>query len=298
MGFNREAPRSSPIFDSRAPQAPEKSDPHVFDGQVAPSNEKVFGAVVRREIVRVGTHGAPDLSEVREIRSLSVECVGVMEMRWFSVKNFEQFQHYKDRNPPWIKLYGELLDNYEFACLQDASKLHLISIWLLASRNSNRLPYDSEWVARRINATEKVDLECLLEAGFLVENQPLQSEEQVASRSLAGRKQDAIPETETETETESNNGPRRIPAGWEPTKADWLFAREQGLSDEEIVERVGEFKDYWRSRRKDAARSNWSQTFKNRILDVAGRGGRRKGRGGGKSVMLEALYQAGAEAQG
>jgi DNA-binding NarL/FixJ family response regulator len=32
----------------------------------------------------------------------------------YSVKNFERFQHYKDRSPPWIKLYNELLDDYEF----------------------------------------------------------------------------------------------------------------------------------------------------------------------------------------
>ena len=220
-------------------------------------------------------------------------------MRWFSVKNFEQFQHYKDRAPPWIKLYGELLDDYEFACLQDASKLHLISIWLLASRNNNRLPLDPEWVARRINATEKVDLDCLLGAGFIVENQPLQSVEQVASKSLAERKQPAIPETETETETESNNRARRISKNWEPTKADVEFAKNEGLRDEEIVERVGEFKDYWRNRRKDAARSNWSQTFRNRILDVAGRGGRSKHsqhQRSGQSAMLEGLLKAGLEA--
>ena len=60
-------------------------------------------------------------------------------MQFFNVKNWDGLQHYKDRAPPWIKLYNHLLDDYEFACLQDASKLHLMLIWLLASRNSNRL---------------------------------------------------------------------------------------------------------------------------------------------------------------
>lgn len=27
----------------------------------------------------------------------------------FKVRNWEQFQHYKDRNPPWIKLHFALL---------------------------------------------------------------------------------------------------------------------------------------------------------------------------------------------
>jgi hypothetical protein len=106
-------------------------------------------------------------------------------MRYFSVKNFEKFQHYKDRAPPWIKLYNELLDDYDFSCLQDASKLHLILIWLLASRSENKLPYDSEWVSRRISANSPVDLAALHQAGFIVVDQPLQSAEQVASATLA-----------------------------------------------------------------------------------------------------------------
>jgi len=108
-------------------------------------------------------------------------------MKTFSVRNFEKFQHYKDRSPPWIKLYNELLDNYDFACLQDASKLHLIMIWLLASRSNNNLPYDSEWISRRISATETVNLDTLVDAGFIVVDQEQQSPEQDASTSLANR---------------------------------------------------------------------------------------------------------------
>ena len=121
----------------------------------------------------------------------------------FHVRNFDRFQHYKDRAPPWIKLYNELLDDYEFSCLQDASKLHLILIWLLASRSDNKLPYDPAWLARRINASEPVDLDALVSAGFIVVDQPLQSVEQVASNTLADCKQVAIPERERETEGET-----------------------------------------------------------------------------------------------
>ena len=86
---------------------------------------------------------------------------------YFKVSNHEKFQHYKDRTPPWIKLYNELLDDYEFCCLQDASKLHLIMIWLLASRSENKLPVDPGWIAKKISASEKVNLDVLFQAGFL-----------------------------------------------------------------------------------------------------------------------------------
>ncbi len=108
-------------------------------------------------------------------------------MNTFSVKDWEEFQHYKDRAPPWIKLYNKLLENYEFGRLQDASKAHLILIWLLASRSNNCLPYDPEWVANKISAKTPVDLEALAKAGFIQPNQPLQSPEQVASTVQAKR---------------------------------------------------------------------------------------------------------------
>lgn len=86
-----------------------------------------------------------------------------------SVKNFERYQHYKDRTPPWIKLYNDLLDDYEFSVLPDASKAHLMLIWLLASRSQNQIPYDARWIANKIGATEPVDLDVLLKSGFLIE---------------------------------------------------------------------------------------------------------------------------------
>lgn len=93
-------------------------------------------------------------------------------MRTFHVKNFERFQHYKDRSPPWIKLYNALLDDYEFGHLPDASKMHLVAIWLIASRSDNQIPLDPEWIAQRINATDPVDLEALLDAGLIIEGKP------------------------------------------------------------------------------------------------------------------------------
>jgi hypothetical protein len=43
-------------------------------------------------------------------------------------KNFEQFQHYKDRNPPWIKLWTRLLDDYEFNELSKENQRDLMMI--------------------------------------------------------------------------------------------------------------------------------------------------------------------------
>ncbi len=112
---------------------------------------------------------------------------------YLRVKNWERFQHYKRRNPPWIRLYNELLDDYAFSRLQDASKWHAVGIWLLASRFDNRIPDDPHWIAQRINARSALNMPELLSAGFIERYQD-------ASVMLASCEQNSIPEAETETE--------------------------------------------------------------------------------------------------
>jgi hypothetical protein len=123
-------------------------------------------------------------------------------MIMFKVKNFERFQHYKDRAPPWIKLYNELLDDYEFGSLPDATKMHLIAIWLLASRSENKIPFDPKWVGRRINANDAVNLQLLVDRGFILLDQPLQTTEHVASNPIAERLSRERVEGETEESRE------------------------------------------------------------------------------------------------
>jgi len=120
------------------------------------------------------------------------------------VKNWEQLQHYKDRSPPWIKLHRELLRDYEFSCLQDASKLHLMLIWLLASQLDNKIPNDPAWIQRQIGCEIVPDLKPLIDIGFLIL-------EQDASRPLATCKQVAMLETEAETEKEKTYGSSATP---------------------------------------------------------------------------------------
>ena len=105
--------------------------------------------------------------------------------RFFKVKNYEKFQHYKDRAPPWIKLYNETLENYEFGSLKDSTKGQLIGIWLLASRMDNKLPFDPKWIASKINATEPVDLDALYATGFIqdhADGEPVGKREEWPSR--------------------------------------------------------------------------------------------------------------------
>ena len=103
-------------------------------------------------------------------------------MEYFSVKNMDRYQHYTDRCPPWIKLHRSIFDDYEFSCLQDASKLQLILIFLLASQMDNRVPADPTWLKQKLGVKGTITLKPLFDNGFLVM-------EQVDSNALADCKQ-------------------------------------------------------------------------------------------------------------
>jgi len=88
-------------------------------------------------------------------------------MNYIEVVHWEEFQHYKHRNPPWVKLHNQLLENYDYTCLPDCSKSHLLGIWMLASRTENKIPANLTWIASKIGATDPVNIDILVEASFL-----------------------------------------------------------------------------------------------------------------------------------
>jgi hypothetical protein len=56
-------------------------------------------------------------------------------------KNWRRFQHFKDRKPPWIKLYRDLLDDLEWHKLKGEAAKFLVQLWLLASEDEEgKLP--------------------------------------------------------------------------------------------------------------------------------------------------------------
>lgn len=121
-------------------------------------------------------------------------------MDYFRVKSWERFQHYKRRNPPWIKLYTSLLDDYDFGCLHDASKLLALCILMLAAKTGNKLPIDEAWLHKKTGLDQMPDLSPLFDCGFIVRIE--------ASVPPAPCKQSATPEkrqTETDIHTEESD---------------------------------------------------------------------------------------------
>ncbi len=108
------------------------------------------------------------LINTRRARKRSGKPIKTMSRkRYLRVRNFDALQHYKDRNPIWIKLYCSILEDYDFARLPDETKFHAVGLMLLASRSNNKFPEDEEWLRAKINANSKINLQTLLEIQFL-----------------------------------------------------------------------------------------------------------------------------------
>lgn len=109
--------------------------------------------------------------------------------------NWGELQHYRDRNPVWIKLHKKLLDNFDFQSLPVASRALAPMLWLLASEHHNGVIDASPAKLSfrlRLSVSDASDaLKPLIENKFF-------SEIPSGSPLLAEREQDASPERETE----------------------------------------------------------------------------------------------------
>jgi hypothetical protein len=153
----------------------------------------------------------------------------------FSVTNYDQQQHYKDRGPTWIKLYNRLLDDYGFANLPDNAKWHLIGIFLLASRHDNRIPADPAWLARQVGATGPIDLGVLTRAGFIAPVTDDDGGGEISGNPASTEKKREEPEERRE-ETENN----LLSAGADPSRL-----LETDLKEKERNPYPAEFENFW-----------------------------------------------------
>lgn len=87
-------------------------------------------------------------------------------------KNWEKFQHYKHRSPPWIKLHRDILDDFDWWSLPIASRAIAPCLWLLAScEEDGEFDATPEKLAFRFRMTEKeiqLAIKPLIEKGYFV----------------------------------------------------------------------------------------------------------------------------------
>lgn len=123
---------------------------------------------------------------------------------FYTIKNWAEFQHYKNRNPPWVKLHWNLLTSMDWLALDDASRVLAIACMLVASRNGGQIQGDLaglKYLERVAHLNTPPDLTPLIQCGFL------------ASKPLAKNKHGASPKKRRE-EIEKMDGFEAFWAAW------------------------------------------------------------------------------------
>ena len=110
------------------------------------------------------------------------------------IKNWSKFQHFKDRKPPWIKLYRDILDDMNWHQLDPLASKVLVMCWLIASEDDGQIP-DAKTLAFRLRMSEKQISDCLIKLSHWLEQGDITP--------ISGRYQDDALETEKETEKET-----------------------------------------------------------------------------------------------
>lgn len=84
------------------------------------------------------------------------------------IAGWDRFQHYKDRWPPWIKNYTELLADDDYLSLSGHRRSILHGLWLAYAMSHGRLTDDTASLSRRLSLrVTTADLEALNHAGFI-----------------------------------------------------------------------------------------------------------------------------------
>ena len=137
-------------------------------------------------------------------------------------KNWEKFQHYKHRSPPWIKLHRDILDDFDWWSLPIASRAIAPCLWLLAScEEDGEFDASPEKLAFRFRMTEKdiqLAIKPLIDKGYFI----------CASDVLAPCYQDAMSEKSKSRDREEKEKEKNfIPPINEKLLSEWISVRKK-----------------------------------------------------------------------
>lgn len=224
-------------------------------------------------------------------------------MAHYRIVEWARYQHYRDRDPPWIKLHRDLLTSRTWVDSDDRSRLLAIACMLIAAGTENKIPADAKHVKRRAYFDWEPDFAPLVEVGFIELVSEINDLPEIRKPMLApasAPQANACSESEaeqsnTEKSREDNSTAKRgadrgtrLPEDWMPSEEDCAFAADLGLDSMVTAE---EFRDFWTSVPGARGRKlNWSKTFRNRCREL----GRRPRGGamlGGKGETYEQRRQ-------
>ena len=176
------------------------------------------------------------------------------------IRNWKKFQHFKDRKPPWVKLYRDILDDLDWHELDATASKVLIMCWLIASEDDGRLP-PVKTLAFRLRMSEKQTNDCLNKLSHWLE----QDDISVISDRYQSDSLETERETEKETEVEKKRGTKgsrlstdfELPDSW----TEFCQTERPDLNPQKVFD---SFKDYWVAKAGAAGvKLDWTATWRN-----------------------------------
>lgn len=172
------------------------------------------------------------------------------------IKNWTKFQHFKDRRPPWVKLYRDILDDLEWHELDPLAAKVLVMLWLIASENNGRIP-DNKTLAFRLRLTEVKTKEIIIKLSHWLEQDDISTiSEQYQSDSTET-------ERETETKKEKKTLGKRLASDFCLTK-EWEEFCQTERPELNAQKTFDQFKDYWIAQAgQKGVKLDWFATWRN-----------------------------------
>lgn len=191
----------------------------------------------------------------------------------FHIRNWDEYQAYKHRNPPWVRLYNSLLTSRDWVRSDNDARTLMIVLILLASRDGGYVVNDPEYIALegRLSVAMVVQkVPELVQLGFLECDKRLKSKA-IRASICTHLYPNAGTDTESDTESEKKDNTIRARARTSvpeifPTDIDRQWAlrhwRENNRDDlcEAIDTHMAECRDHHLS--KGTLSADWPATWR------------------------------------
>lgn len=183
----------------------------------------------------------------------------------YRIKSWQKFQHFKDRNPPWVKLYKDILDDPDWHDLDPKAAKTLVMLWLIASEDESHngtLP-EVRRLSFRLRLSEKETIAYLSKLSQWLEHDDINV--------ISNRYQDDAPETEAYSEETYSKEAYRVegrkkgsrlqlealPPEWES----FCSENRKDLTPSDVFDR---FRDYWTAQPgQKGIKLDWAATWRN-----------------------------------
>lgn len=171
-------------------------------------------------------------------------------------------------------MHRQLRHDPNWVCLDDATKGHLLAIWILAADKNGEIPDDPNLIRKLCHLDNPPDIKLLTEMGFLDATEAPRRRHRSKQATPARRQSDVLEaESESEAESERKRG-FQLPNGWQPSEETISVLEGEGFSSFFLKQSLRDMVEWAAANghRAIARKSNWDAAFRSWCRRSKGQG--------------------------